>query len=121
MRRDGPHRALDSYDGEQISVISANIDTRLFERMTSAFRSRDGRIYSQNENSIAFSGNGDYVAYGLAIRSYFDGVAISDSDSLQSSFSAVILSVQYKKGGQWPPCFWLSKTLGFAVFERQWF
>ena len=76
LRRGGPHRGLDYYDAEARPVFSVSVDTRLFERLMTGMRSEDGAIYSQNENTMWISPVGRFLAYGLAIRDQFNGVAV---------------------------------------------
>ena len=84
LQRGGPHRALDYYEEEPAAVVSASIDTQLFHRMTASLRSRDGLVYSQGENTIVFSTDGSFFAYGLAESKQSKGVAIYSGECSRS-------------------------------------
>ena len=71
-----PSRSLDYYDPEGLPTVSASIDVRLFHHPTTALRSRGGVVYTQDTTVIVFSGDGVFIAYGLADKNIFNGVAI---------------------------------------------
>ncbi len=71
-----PRRSLERYEPEETPTVSAGIDARLFERPTTALRSKNGIVYSQGANVIVFSDDGAFVAYGIADKAVLSGVAI---------------------------------------------
>ena len=71
-----PTRSLDRFQPEEIPIVSASINARLFHHPTKALRSKGGRVYTQDANVIVFSDDNMFMAYGLANRKVLNGVAI---------------------------------------------
>lgn len=71
-----PSRSLDHYQPEELPIVSASIDVRLFHYPTRALRSRGGLVYTQGANVIVFSDDNMFMAYGLANKKILSGAAI---------------------------------------------
>lgn len=74
--RDDPLRRTDVYEPEGRSKFVARIDADLFARRADRLISYDRQVFSNEENTLIISEDGDYIAYGRAPQKTYFGAAI---------------------------------------------